>query len=467
MSSTPQQIPKGPRRSGKKNKGQHIQNDTLRSAVSDNEVSIQQNVNNVNGKGRRKSLAPNKAHTSGNVSDNPMPTKTQATPIKSAYAGPTFHHSPAASALPLPSFYSKSVPSKPAPIVEDHEQDDITPPDVGTPSKRESTPLDFLFDAARQQNGTPRAESPAARSIPARSPAGRSPAPREGDMFPFELDGATTPGEDGTPFAPSYRDCINSAKSTRSTSIGVRDMDEEERKAKTDALKKLLYLSPSPTPPQSSHDPNNPFNARAAPQRPYSGHSNSPYPNQYPAYNRPSSRDQAFANQIPRPQSHLRYEAPSDPEPAELSSDSALTPPRVSTARREGTMHYQQGGLRDIPPYNPNSRPQHHHAPGPPPMHHMQPPWSPTSPPPSQPMHHYQHNYGPPQHQQHHQPGPPNGYRDPNAGPNGAPISTARNDLATQGAEGGGPQQQAKPTARQMEDQLRSVLNMGGLKLGS
>jgi hypothetical protein len=41
-------------------------------------------------------------------------TKPTMTPAVAAYAGPTFHASPAPSALPIPSFFSKSVPESPS-----------------------------------------------------------------------------------------------------------------------------------------------------------------------------------------------------------------------------------------------------------------------------------------------------------------------------------------------------------------
>lgn len=392
-----------------------------RAVHSDNEgIAVQDKSNgqNTHGKVRTKPAAVNKAHVSGAVSDNPDSARTQATPIKQAYAGPTFHQSPAASALPLPSFYSKSVPAKPPiPIPEEPHDDDesITPPGEGTPSKRESTPLDFLFDAARQARGFPRGESPAG-SIPSRSPAGRSPAPREPDsMFPFELDGGSTPGEEGTPPPQSYRDRIDSAKSTRSTSAGIRDLDENERRAKTDALKKLLYLSPGQKSPQP--DPNNPFNARAAPPRqhhsgpptpPNYNHNPGPHMQYFPNMHQGPGRDHTFNNPPARPSSHLRYHTASEPETAELSSDNAISPPRIPTGRRD----------------------VNHTAP------HMQMPLhAPMSPPPGYPQ------YGGPPAYHHYQP------RHHNPQPPMQP-------------------QQVKHSAQQLEHDLRTVLNLNATGTG-
>ena len=212
----------------------------------------------------------------GSVSDNIQPEKSKATPIKQAYAGPTFHQSPAASALPIPSFYSKSVPAvspvkqPPQAIPEQVEEVRTGEASKDTHSKRESTPLDFLFDAARQAQRTPRGESPSARSdhvsVRTGSPS-KSPAPKHQDsMFPFELDGATTPGEDGSSFATPYRERIEAMRVSRPASEGAQNLDEKERKAKTEALKKLLMRNAG-SQDQSGPDFNNPFNARA-PQSP-------------------------------------------------------------------------------------------------------------------------------------------------------------------------------------------------------
>ena len=134
MSAAQPQNPKGPRRAAKKrNKNLNPEDGQPWAAISDNEASLmheqaQAQAHTDQNQARRKSHAHNKPQHSGNMSDNPIPAKAQATPIKSAYAGPMFHHSPAASALPMPSFYSKSVPaSQPAPIVED-DRGVVSPP---------------------------------------------------------------------------------------------------------------------------------------------------------------------------------------------------------------------------------------------------------------------------------------------------------------------------------------------------
>jgi hypothetical protein len=450
MSTPQQQVPKGPRRSGKKhNKPQPAQNGQAsapRNAVSENESAVkhvQPTASTEASKPRSKSHAQNKPSVSGNTSDNPVPNKSQATPYKNLYAGPAWHNSPAASSLPIPDFYSKSVPAKqPPPIIEDAtDQELITAPDAATPTKRESTPLDWMFDAERKRRDGVRSDSPAgAQSVPSRSPAARSPAPES--MFPLELDGATNLGEQAVTSTSSFNDRINSVK--RSTSNSARTMDDSERKAKSDALKQMLFASPQKSP--QTLDPNNPFNARAPQPRPYTA--------------------QPLSN--PNRPSHLRYQAASETEAAELSSDSGVTPPRTSTARRQQNATYTSqappGGPVFSPP-PPNNFPQYQIPNQPFPSPGAFPRGQPNSGPPpgmySQhihvthqgPAHPSPGVFSPPPQTATHAQGPPQQHRHSVAAyPTGSP---------------GGPPAKTKPTAAQMENELRSVLNLGNLNITS
>ncbi|KIV77488.1 hypothetical protein PV11_09278 [Exophiala sideris] len=377
---SPQQQPaKGPRRSSKK----HHQPNTHDGFSSDvgalteyqrNTSPATGNMTKNNNKGhpRKASQAQNK-HYEAPSTDRGKPDMARATPVKqAAYAGATFQQSPAPSALPIPSFYSKSVPaanSLPSQLGNDAPTiAQASPVNVAgnSPSKPEATPLDFLFAAARQARAGPNGDSPAARSghlsVPTGSPASRSPAPRESEsMFPFELDGAPAPGDDGASFATPYKDRIDALKPTRSTSLGGKTMDEHERKAKTDALKKLLMKSGSQGNEHrhnSTPDANNPFNARAPYQQPASlppappnmrqnSGSNSMYTQDYTRYTQPQNFQQPGYQYQQGPMhtpkrpnsSSLRnvYGPQSEPEYAELSSDSAITPPIPTT--RKSTAH--------------------------------------------------------------------------------------------------------------------------------
>lgn len=220
-------------------------------------------------------------HTKGTGNARPSSTsnsKTQAkptgTPMKAAYAGPTFHSSPAPSALPMPSFLSKSVPdagqSSLRPSHDESEElpdsssaSSISGPATDTEEKprsdalgREPSPLDFLFDAARHARRTPHAKSPSALSTVAtpgdESPSRRLQSPKtstNGNVFPFEVDGPSeqTNGSIGPSFATPYQERMNAAKASRSEpKFGSSALDEHERKAKTEALKNLLLKSQSP-----------------------------------------------------------------------------------------------------------------------------------------------------------------------------------------------------------------------------
>ncbi|KAL8811403.1 MAG: hypothetical protein Q9223_007540 [Gallowayella weberi] len=116
-----------------------------------------------------------------NVSSTPRPAqrpisltpgKKTSTPSR-AYAGPTFHASPAASSLPMPKFYSKSVPDvnkassmqtamkEAAELSSDHSEDSPTPgfaQRVGEEQAREDSPLDIFFKADREQRERQRLE---------------------------------------------------------------------------------------------------------------------------------------------------------------------------------------------------------------------------------------------------------------------------------------------------------------------
>ncbi|KAL2866313.1 uncharacterized protein BJX67DRAFT_144865 [Aspergillus lucknowensis] len=186
------------------------------------------------------------------------------------YAGPTFHASPAPSTLPIPSFISKSFPeSDLAPTVE-HDSDSFdTDADLeNTPSKpksrpsapqeeRESTPLDFLFKAAvdarnrppqRNTEPSPKVRSPQTDSKTIQQ---RRPNSDITGMFPLELGTSDLClPQIGPSFAPSYKDRMNALRSASSPSPALRDLNEDERKAKTEALKTLL-LNPRPQRPSS------------------------------------------------------------------------------------------------------------------------------------------------------------------------------------------------------------------------
>ncbi|RMZ83608.1 hypothetical protein DV738_g902, partial [Chaetothyriales sp. CBS 135597] len=384
MSTTLQQTPqqaKASRRSGRKNKNAEplvgLHPNGLASEKDLSSAQIEGVDDNTKATRRRSQLNTGSAkkqhipsgHTSDVVSDRVRATPTKATPVKpAAYAGATFTNSPAASALPIPSFYSKSVPNvshlplQPSGVSDDQEgkHPGLPPPKDGSPSNQEPTPLDFLFNAARQAKATPRGQSPGANSahlsLGTNTPQSNSPAPREPEsVFPFELDGVSTPGEESDSFStPSYRDRMAAFKQSRSASNSVRDqMSETERQEKTAALKKLLIKENLPSAPESL-DINNPFNARAPQPRLYPNSSNYPdrhrsNPSTPGAHSHVPSQQNGQFSFFPTPQYHqyalnnnlrqassLRHHivAATDPDSTEVSSDSGVaSPPRISTTR--------------------------------------------------------------------------------------------------------------------------------------
>ncbi|KAF2238523.1 hypothetical protein EV356DRAFT_528981 [Viridothelium virens] len=151
------------------------------------------------------------------------------TPLKPAYAGPTFHASPAASSLPVPRFVSKSVPTNveqpglQARLNEESDRGEGPASSSGTTPKlaptvpsqdRGPTPIDFLLDADRREKAragsrdsgshTPdrdpffqqlTSESSKNDQLPENVkelPMHHSRSPSNRGMFPMELDGAQT-----------------------------------------------------------------------------------------------------------------------------------------------------------------------------------------------------------------------------------------------------------------------------------
>ncbi|KAH7386721.1 hypothetical protein DE146DRAFT_180168 [Phaeosphaeria sp. MPI-PUGE-AT-0046c] len=141
------------------------------------------------------------------VPSNPI----SATPAKThgAYAGPTFHASPAPSALPIPKFLSKSVPAKsrmdPPTPPPDNSSDSTGSPNslaaspsrapIPVPSRNHDSPLDLLFKADRAERAKHGNGSPASSQFFHPAQSGRPPNYKQDSYgshnapFPIELDG--------------------------------------------------------------------------------------------------------------------------------------------------------------------------------------------------------------------------------------------------------------------------------------
>ncbi|EHA22453.1 hypothetical protein ASPNIDRAFT_45220 [Aspergillus niger ATCC 1015] len=255
---------------------------------------------NINASKKKHSRSGKKPRDASKASPAPnghrhttsQPNNTIATPqVKDSphYAGPTFHASPAPSALPIPSFFSKSLPeSDLAPALEsDGDHLDAEPDLENTPSKpksrpqfqeeeRQSTPLDFLFRAAvearnpqQQQQRSPEASSRVrspqtdSKTLQHRRPNGTA-----NGLFRLEMESPEFQhSQIGPSFATSYKDRMNALRSASSPSPPVCDFDEQEKRAKTEALKTLL-LNPRPQRPSSAsitaQDHSNPVMERPA-----------------------------------------------------------------------------------------------------------------------------------------------------------------------------------------------------------
>ncbi len=321
----------------------------------------------------------------------------RATPLKQAYAGPTFHSSPAASSLPMPSFYSKSLPTVSASprSTTTNQLDGEGPADSDTETLmpvnfegstsrgREPSPLDFMFEAARKARDSPKAQSSDSRAgrlspfddVPKTTP--RTPGDSSSEsVFPFELDGNGGRSLSiGPSFATPYRDRIEALRSPKAQSITpLQGMVEKERREKSEALKRLLSNG---SPQRSPHRPNmnNYFPDRASddqfasptfsrhqsgPSIPQSGIQHAPVPRHY-------FQDVPLVTQerqppISRPvSSHLRREYQPDNYQAavELDSDSGTSShfPTALQNNRHSVSGQTIGNLGSGPDYSmPNQK---------------------------------------------------------------------------------------------------------------
>ncbi|KAF2766724.1 hypothetical protein EJ03DRAFT_174262 [Teratosphaeria nubilosa] len=189
-------------------------------------------------------------------------------PKGQAYAGPTFHASPAPSSLPVPKFFSKSVPNGAAgrksslqARMEDEkaaEKEESSPEsDVVVPVGREAqqSPLDLFFKADKMErertknNGTlsPELTNRTASSTEPPNPFRQSVK----NIFMREMDGEH---ED----MPSPRTlCVNNKPSPErpeALSSGMPQSADEQRQADTQNLKNLLFNNmQSPSPANKPH----------------------------------------------------------------------------------------------------------------------------------------------------------------------------------------------------------------------
>ncbi|KAG0156661.1 hypothetical protein PDIDSM_3842 [Penicillium digitatum] len=178
---------------------------------------------------------------------HPAVTSPQTKPSE-AYAGPTFHASPAPSALPMPSFFSKSgLDANLIPPIE-------TDSDDAEGEEHKPSPLDFLFKAAVQARDQKSTSSPEVNKVllsPQTEP--RAVRLNRDGVFSFEMGNSeySRNSQIGPSFAPSYQDRMNALRPSATPQSS--DMSEEERRIKTEELKHLLLNPPPQKPPSSAY----------------------------------------------------------------------------------------------------------------------------------------------------------------------------------------------------------------------
>ncbi|RPB00108.1 hypothetical protein L873DRAFT_1827636 [Choiromyces venosus 120613-1] len=203
------------------------------------------------------------------------PPKLSNTPMK-AYAGPLFHSSPNPSALPVPKFFSKSVPATPAgnglqAMIESEDSEDNSTP--SSAEQTEESHLQKLFRADKEEKermkmkrqssgsssstegsvGTPFDRSELngnsvfemARSTP------RAPRPVDG-IFSMDMDKPTSPAPIRL-FNHTHPSPFNRTSSAPSQIETVHTPSKEDDLKHTANLLKSYLLSPSPSPKREEH----------------------------------------------------------------------------------------------------------------------------------------------------------------------------------------------------------------------
>jgi hypothetical protein len=276
------------------------------------------------------------------------PTATPAKPA--AYAGPTFHASPAASNLPMPKFASKSVPpvtttnSMQAKL--DAESTKLNAPspslDNAAPQQlsRERSPLDIFFNADRQERAVK--SSPLAQR--------RITPPEAKGMFNLDIDTSSSPAAN-------------------------RNQAEIDRQAYTQSLKNFLNLQPSTTSPAQPRAQPNPAFQTPQQQRTLDADPSLHYGNRsltplFHAARNPSS-PQTTTNFTPKREPSGHAQQPFDPRAYLESQSPFISRPQHTTASPQ-QHHYQPQPYHSPVQNNGVHRPQ-----PPPPQHASEPDRSP------------------------------------------------------------------------------------------
>ncbi|KAH6671617.1 hypothetical protein F5X68DRAFT_43889 [Plectosphaerella plurivora] len=256
------------------------------SLQESNSVSKSSRPRNTGGKSRGRN-APVTSPDSPNAARKTPPNSLPTGKIATAYAGSTFHASPAPSALPIPSFYSKGAASPvPAAAKEQHPFAPNLDGNAPTPSRpsnppSQDSPLEAIFRADRAEKERARRASfastmtgpgPAGIASPSRPAFGetnsvprqyrgfmqdRPQPPRSASGIPLsELDGAGA-GHVGPSFSTPYHERIRAAHARPQPAFGTDAAATiGPGEDPSEALKRVLFgpkagtaWAPAPTPP--------------------------------------------------------------------------------------------------------------------------------------------------------------------------------------------------------------------------
>ncbi|KAK3169563.1 hypothetical protein OEA41_008947 [Lepraria neglecta] len=304
------------------------------------------------------------------------PNRTNETPVR-AYAGPTFHTSPAASSLPMPKFFSRSVPNvdktSNLKTMMEQEAPDTTSGSEESPSQensqpahdhraREESPLDIFFRADREakskahptkESGT---ESPNDQARLSASPSGsqtptgyhsRHPTDSSiGGMFPLEMDGPAPELSSG-PTPPNAIHDVHTNRPVISSSSSMTEADrkEERRKAQTQALKEMLF-SPRPQLPHNGSAGQRPPSSGLRKELTMPASPGRPSGPELPATPTPSRVHNPYTSANSRPQNQQN---------GYVSPYSSFTPPRIPShgsnitpVRNNGNAKSMEDDLRRI-----------------------------------------------------------------------------------------------------------------------
>ncbi|KAL4725596.1 hypothetical protein ACLX1H_007745 [Fusarium chlamydosporum] len=277
--------------------------------------SKQRNRNGSNNNNNNKHRGKNGPHSPESARPGRHTPPQQSSSMKSisAFAGATFHASPAPSALPLPSFVSR--PATESPSVTKTSRDIVQEPspptdtEAPTPLRQSSSgvqesPLDFMFRAHRQEKERQRSESTSSfrpsglvnESPSVQSPFGPSSVPQPATLpqtarTQARFDSAELDGTPGRPMGPAfstpYSERIRAARSNSARSPADLSVQQPrtnlEPEDPTAALKKFLFSGNGPTvshsvpngfaPVPPAHQYDHARHVPAAPA-PYDGRSN-------------------------------------------------------------------------------------------------------------------------------------------------------------------------------------------------